>query len=56
MVSYNPCVGSSPRIKISFPYLSICTDELISVPKMMTFFPKLPSVNEKFERESNPMP
>ena len=22
----------------------------------MTFFPKLPSVNENFERESNPMP
>ena len=39
MISSNPCVGPSPRIKISFPLLSTCTDELISAPKIMTFFP-----------------
>ena len=29
---------------------------LISAPKIMTFFPKLPSVNGNSEQESNPMP
>ena len=56
VVLSNPCVGASPRTKISLFLLSICTDELISTPKIMTFFPMLPSVNEIFEREiSNPM-
>ena len=27
----------------------------ISAPKIMTFFPMLPSVNENYEWESNPM-
>ena len=27
-VWFNPCVIPLPRIKISFPLLSICTDEL----------------------------
>ena len=56
VVSSNPCVVPSPRIKISFPLLSIYTYELISVPKIMTFFPILPSANENCERESYPMP
>ena len=56
VVSLNPCVGPSPRIKISFPLLSLCTDELISAPKIMKFFPKLPSLNKNSERVSNHMP
>ena len=58
MVTSNPCVGISPRIKISlFLFLlSICTDELVSAPKLLTFFHMLPSVNKNSERESNPMP
>ena len=44
------------KIKIYLFLLSICTDELISAPKIMTFFHMLPSVNENSERESNPMP
>ena len=32
----------------------MCTDELISAPKIITFFPTLASVNENFERDSNP--
>ena len=55
VVSSNPWAGPSPRIKISLVLLSICTDELISTPKIMTFFPMLPSVNENSKRESNPM-
>ena len=47
-------VGPSPRIKISLLLLSKCTHELISVPKIMTFSPMLPSVNKNSEQESNP--
>ena len=59
-VSYNPSVGSIPRIKIfscnySFFLSLLCTDQLISTPKMMTFLPTLPSGNENSERESNPI-
>ena len=36
-VWFNPCVGPLPRIKKSFPLLSMCTDELISAPKIITF-------------------
>ena len=35
MVSSNHCVGPSPRIKMSFFLLSICTDELIPASKIM---------------------
>ena len=42
--------------EISFPLLSICKDEFISALKIMTFFPKLPSLNKNSERELNPMP
>ena len=54
MVSSNPCVGHSQRLKIFL--LSKYTDELISAPKVMTFFPTLPSIDKNSERESNPMP
>ena len=47
----NPCVGTLPRIKISFFLLLICTDELISSPKIMTFL----RTNEYSERESYPI-
>ena len=56
MVSFNACVGPSPRIKRSLLLLSICTDELLSVPEIMTFFPNLQSVNKNSEQKSNPMP
>ena len=56
MVSTNPCVGPFPRIKIYFSLLSICTDELISTPKIRTFLPTLLSGNENSEWESNPIP
>ena len=54
-VDVDPCVCPSPRVKISLFLLSICTDELISAPKTMTFFPMLASVNKNSERESNPL-
>ena len=43
VVSSNPCVRPSLRIKIPFPALSVCTDELTSTPKVMIFLPTLPS-------------
>ena len=51
-----PYVSFLPRINISFSLLSSCTDELISAPIIMIFFPQLPSVNKNFERELNPTP
>ena len=53
--SSNPCAGPSPRIKISFPLLSRCADELISASKIIAFFPMLRPGNENAEREFNPM-
>ena len=55
-VSSNPCFGPISRIKISFSLLLICTDELISTPKIMTFLPTFPSDNENSEQESNLIP
>ena len=55
IVPSKPRVGPSPRIKIPSALILTCTDELISAPKIMTFFPMLPSANENCERESNPM-
>ena len=54
MVSSNPCVGPSQRLKIFL--LSKYTDEVTSAPKVMTLFPTLPSIDKNSERESNPMP
>ena len=56
VVPANLCVGPSPRIKISFPLLSICIDELISAPKKMAYFSMLLSGNENAECKSNPTP
>ena len=55
VVSSNPCAYPSPKINISFPLLSTCTDEVISAAKMMTFFPKVSSLNENSEGKSSPM-
>ena len=55
-LSFNPCVGPILSFKLSFPLLLICTDELMSTPKIMTFLPTLPSGNENSERESDPIP
>ena len=55
VVSSNPCVGPSPRIKMSLFLLLKCTDELISAPKIMTSFPMPSSVNKTSQQESNPM-
>ena len=55
VASSNPCVGHSTRIKISLFLLSKRTGEFISAPKIITFFPTLPSVNENSDRESNLM-
>ena len=55
VVSSNPCVGPSPRIKISFFLLSPCREELISTPKIITFFANPPVGNEKVPFISNPI-
>ena len=55
VVSFNPCVVPSPRIKISFFLLSTCTEELISTPKIITFLPN-PLATEKVPCLSNPIP
>ena len=55
VVSSNPWAYPSPKIKISFPLLSTYTDEVISAAKMMTFSPKVPSLNENSEGKSSPM-
>ena len=56
VVPFNPCAGPLTRIKISFPLLSTCQDELISTPKVTTFLPQSKFGIEKSERESNPIP
>ena len=55
VVSSNLCVGPSPRIEVPFFLLSICADELISAPELMTFFPERSPADENSEREWNPM-
>ena len=35
----NPCVGPYPRTNMSFFLLSVCVEELISAPKINTFWP-----------------
>ena len=54
--SPNPCVGTIPKINISFLLLSICLEELISAPKIITFWPNPPRGNEKLPLLSNPIP
>ena len=55
VVSSNTCIGPLPRIKISLFLSSICKDELMSTPTIMTFLPMLLSGNEYSEHESNPL-
>ena len=55
VVASNPCVAAPLRIEIFLYLLSICTDELISAPKIITFFSMLPSANENSERELSPI-
>ena len=43
------------ELNISLFSLSVCTDELILAPKIMTLIPMLSSVNINSERDSNPM-
>ena len=37
--SPNPCLGPILRINLSFSLLSVCTDKLISTPKIVAFSP-----------------
>ena len=53
MISSNPCVGLSPRIKISFPLLPIAIVAL--APKIITYFPMFPSGNKNSEQKPYPM-
>ena len=53
---YTTALQLLPKIKKPVPLLSICTDELIVTPKIMTFLPTLPSDNENSVHESNPIP
>ena len=49
------CVGTLPRIKLSFFLLLIWTDDLFSTTKIATFLSQSKSGNEKIEWESNPV-
>ena len=52
----SPCVGLLPRTKISLFLLSILTCELLSTPKIATFFLQSKLGCEKSEQESNSIP
>ena len=54
-VSSNPSVGSSPRTRISFFLLLVCTVKLLSTPKITIFLPHSPVGNETCEPASNPI-
>ena len=52
----NPCVGPLQESRYLFFLLSMCADEIISVPIIITFLPNpLPSDN-KIPFPSNPIP
>ena len=55
-MSSNPCVGPTPRIKTSFFLLSTFPQELISTPKIITFWVNLPLENKNVQLGSNPVP
>ena len=55
-VCSNPFVGSFQRIKVYFFLLSTWAEELISTPKIITFWLNPPLRNEKLELLSNPVP
>ena len=52
----NPCVGPFPRTNMSFFLLLIWAGELMSDPKINTFWPNLPPGNEKLDLLSNQVP
>ena len=52
LMKYIASAGHSSRIMI---LLSICTDELMSSPKTIIFFPNLPFTNKSSEGEPNSM-
>ena len=55
-VCCNPCVGPIPKTNMSFFLLLMCAEELISAPKMITFWSNPPPGNEKLPLLSNPIP
>ena len=50
VLSFNPCDGHSPRIKISFSQLSVCADKLLPTLKILIFYPQLKSAIKKSEK------
>ena len=54
-ISSNPCVGPSPRVKISFFYYEYAQMSSYHLQRN-DIFPMLLSVNENSEQQSNPMP
>ena len=55
-VWFYTCVGPLPRTKMSFPLLSMCTDELILIPKIITFLNMPSSDKEWYPRVLNSIP
>ena len=55
-VCSNPCIGPFPRTNMSFFWLSIWAEELMSAPKSNTFWPNPVPGNEKADFLSNPIP
>ena len=51
VVSFNPSVGPYQELRYFF-LLSVCTDQILSAPKIITFLLLSPFI-EKFERASN---
>ena len=51
----NPFVGTLVKIKIYFFFLSTCTEELVSTPKIITFLPNPVTGNEELPCLSNPI-
>ena len=52
---FNSVVGPTSTTKISFYLLSICLDEILSLPKI-TYLWHSPFDKEKIEYVSNPIP
>ena len=56
VASSKSCVDPLPITKTFLFLPSICTEELLSIPKIIKSFPQLPSVHKNCERESNALP